>query len=66
VRCDRYSFAFEGRLLVLETREGRAQIVGCTSIDDPTTRELVKAIMEGDEEAIQRRAEQYGGLRARS
>ena len=64
MRCDRYSFAFEGRLLVRETRESRAQVVGCTSIDDPATRELVKAIMEGGEEAFQRRAEKYGGLRA--
>jgi chromosome segregation protein len=53
-------------VLALETREGRAQVVGCTSIDDPGTRELVKAIMEGGEEAFQRRAEKYGGLRARS
>jgi chromosome segregation protein len=53
-------------VLALETREGRAEIVGCTSIDDPAARELVKAIMEGGEEAFQRRAEKYGGLRARS
>lgn len=53
-------------VLALETREGHAQIIGCTSIDDPATRELVKAIMEGGEEAFQRRAEKYGGLRARS
>jgi chromosome segregation protein len=50
----------------LETHEGRAEIAGCTSIDDPATRELVKSIMEGGEEAFQRRAEKYGGLRARS
>jgi hypothetical protein len=53
-------------VLALETREGRAEVVGCTSIDDSATRELVKSIMEGGEEAFQRRAEKYGGLRARS
>jgi hypothetical protein len=53
-------------VLALETRDGRAHIVGCASIDDSATWELVKTIMEGGEEAFQRRAEKYGGLRARS
>jgi DNA repair ATPase RecN len=49
-------------VLALEAREGRAQAIGRASIDDRGIRELVKTIMEGGEEAFQRRAEKYGGL----
>lgn len=49
-------------VLALEAREGRAQPIGRASIDDRETRELIKAIMEGGEEAFRRRAEKYGGL----
>ncbi|MCL6449773.1 MAG: AAA family ATPase [Acetobacteraceae bacterium] len=49
-------------VLALEAREGRAHIIGRASIDDARIRELVKAVMEGGEEAFRRRAEKYGGV----
>jgi DNA repair ATPase RecN len=48
-------------VLALDLREGRADVVGRASIDDTSTRELVKSIMEGGEEAFRRRAEKYDG-----
>ena len=51
-------------VLTLEAREGRAHVVGRASIDDLGTRELIKMIMEGGEEAFLRRAQKYGRLRA--
>ena len=50
-------------VIPLEARRNHTLVVGRTSIDDPSTRELIKTIMEGGEEAFQRRAEKYGGLR---
>jgi chromosome segregation protein len=49
-------------VLVLDSGEGRTQVTGRASIDDANIRELIKAIMEGGEEAFQRRADKYGGL----
>ena len=49
-------------VLAMESREDRAHILGRSSIDDTKTREMVKTIMEGGEEAFRRRAEKYGGL----
>jgi chromosome segregation protein len=49
-------------VLALEAREDRAYVTARSSIDDSHTRELIKAIMEGGEEAFRRRAEKYGGI----
>lgn len=49
-------------VLALEAREDRAAVIGAASIDDSQTRELIKGIMEGGEEAFRRRAEKYGGV----
>jgi len=49
-------------VLALEAREGHARTIGRASIDEGQIRELIKTIMEGGEEAFQRRAEKYGGL----
>jgi chromosome segregation protein len=51
-------------ILALEARGDRVEIIGRASTDDRSIRELVKAIMEGGDEAFRRRAEKYGGLRA--
>lgn len=48
-------------VLALEAKEGRADVVGRSSIDDPATRRLIKTVMEGGEEAFRRRAEKYRG-----
>ncbi len=53
-------------VLALEVQDGHAGIIGRASIDDPRTRELIKTIMEGGEEAFLRRAEKYGGLQPAS
>ena len=50
-------------VIPLEARENRAHVIGGASIDNRSTRELIKTIMEGGEKAFQRRAEKYGGLR---
>lgn len=50
-------------VIPLETQENQAHIIGGASIDNLSTRELIKTIIEGGEEAFQRRAEKYGGLR---
>lgn len=50
-------------VLALEAHENRAQVIGRASIDDRSIRELVKSIMEGGEEAFQRRVEKYGGMK---
>lgn len=49
-------------VIPLEARQDHAYIIGGTSIDDRSTRELIKTIMEGGEEAFERRTEKYGGL----
>jgi hypothetical protein len=49
-------------VLPLEVQKGRAHIVRRSSIDDSDTRNLIKQIMEGGDEAFQRRAEKYGGV----
>jgi ABC-type transport system involved in cytochrome bd biosynthesis, ATPase and permease components len=49
-------------VIPLEARQDRACVIGGTSIDDRSTRELIKTIMEGGEEAFERRVEKYGGL----
>lgn len=46
-------------VLSLEARGDRAHVTGRSSIDHQETRELIKAVMEGGEEAFQRRAEKY-------
>lgn len=46
----------------LEARDDRAHVIGRGSIDERSMRELIKAIMEGEEKAFQQRAEKYGGL----
>lgn len=50
-------------VIPLEARENRTHVIGGASIDNRSTRELIKIIMEGGEEAFQRRAEKYGGSR---
>ncbi len=50
-------------VIPLEARGNRVHIVGGASIDSRSIRELIKTIMEGGEEALQHRAEKYGGLR---
>jgi predicted ATPase len=50
-------------VIPLEARGDHAHVVGRASIDDRSVRELIKTIMEDGEEAFQRRAEKYGGLR---
>ena len=50
-------------VLALDVDEGRAKLICRTSIDDPSTRQLVKQIMEGGEEAFKRRADKYAGMR---
>jgi DNA repair exonuclease SbcCD ATPase subunit len=47
----------------LEVENGRARISHAASIDDTETRELVKKVMEGGEEAFMLRAQKYGGIR---
>jgi predicted ATPase len=49
-------------VLALEAREGRARICSRGSIDNGSVRDLIKAIMEGGEDAFRRRAEKYGGV----
>jgi len=49
-------------VLAIEAQEGQAHAIGRASIDEKGIRELIKMIMEGGEEAFQRRAEKYGGL----
>ncbi len=50
-------------VIPLEERDNSTHIIGGASIDNRSTRELIKTVMEGGEEAFQRRAEKYGGLR---
>ena len=47
-------------VLPLEAQAGRAHVISRGSIDEATTRQLIKALMEGGEAAFQRRAEKYG------
>jgi hypothetical protein len=46
----------------LEARDGRTKVLTRGSIDDSNIRHLIRALMEGGEEAFRRRAEKYGGL----
>ncbi len=50
-------------VISLEARENRTYVIGGASIDNRSTRELIRKIMQGGEEALQRRAEKYGGSR---
>lgn len=47
-------------VLPLAVREGRACIESRASIDHPDTRDAVRTVLEGGEEAFRRRAEKYG------
>ena len=48
-------------VIPFEARENRTHLIGGASIDNRSTRELIKTMMEGGEEALKRRAEKYGG-----
>lgn len=48
-------------VIPFEARENRTHVIGGASIDNRSTRELIKTMMEGGEEALKRRAEKYGG-----
>ena len=50
-------------VVALEVEDAKSNVVGDGSIDDPAMRELIKSVMEGGEEAFQRRAEKYSGTR---
>lgn len=47
-------------VLSLEARSDRAEVVGSASIDDVGTRERLRTVLEGGEEAFRRRSEKYG------
>lgn len=47
-------------VLSLEARNDRADVVGSASIDDLGTRERLRTVLEGGEEAFRRRSEKYG------
>jgi chromosome segregation protein len=49
-------------VMPLEVRDDHAHIIGRASIDDRLIRDLIKATMQGGEEAFRLRAEKYGGL----
>lgn len=49
-------------VLSLEAHDERAQIIDRGSIDAVPTRERIRAILEGGEEAFRRRQEKYGGI----
>jgi chromosome segregation protein len=49
-------------VLSLADVDGRCQIRTRASIDDPSVRHEIRAVLEGGEEAFRRRAEKYGGL----
>jgi len=49
-------------VLALEGRDCRTRVLARASIDEHTTRQLIKSIMEGGEDAFRKRAEKYGGL----
>jgi len=49
-------------VIPLEARDEHAYVIGQASIDDRSIRELIKATMQGGEEAFQQRADKYGGL----
>jgi hypothetical protein len=49
-------------VIPLEVRDDRAHIIGRASIDDRSMQELIKTLMEGGKEALQKRAKKYGGL----
>ncbi len=46
----------------LEVDEGRIRVISRSSIDHPPTRDLIKQVMEGGDEAFRRRAEKYGEM----
>ena len=48
-------------VLALEAGEDRCHVVGRASIDNRETRQQIKSLLEGGDEAFRRRAEKYGG-----
>ena len=53
-------------VISLEVRDDRAHIIGRASIDDRSTQELIKTLMEGGKEAFQKRTKKHGGLTPQS
>jgi ABC-type lipoprotein export system ATPase subunit len=49
-------------VISLEARDDHAHVIGAASIDDRSIWELIKTTMQGGKEALQQRAEKYGGL----
>ena len=49
-------------VIPLEVRDDRAHIISRASIDDRSTQEIIKTLMQGGKEAFQMRAKKYGGL----
>jgi ATPase subunit of ABC transporter with duplicated ATPase domains len=53
-------------VIPLEVRDERAHIIGRASIDDRSMQELIKTLMQGGKEALQKRAKKYGGITPQS
>ncbi len=53
-------------IIPLEVRDERAHIIGRASIDDRSMQELIKTLMQGGKEALQKRAKKYGGITPQS
>jgi hypothetical protein len=53
-------------VIPLEVRDERAHIIGRASIDDRSTQELIRTLMQGGKEALQKRAKKYGGITPQS
>jgi hypothetical protein len=49
-------------VISLEARGDRAHVAGRASIDDRSMQELIKSILQGGKEALQKRAKKHGGL----
>jgi len=49
-------------IVVLDKQEEQCKLIDKGSVDKQSTKEYVKRIMEGGEEAFKRRAEKYGGI----
>lgn len=49
-------------IVVLDKQEGQCKLIDKGSVDKQSTKEYVKRIMEGGEDAFKRRAEKYGGI----